>query len=345
MKPLSVLFVLLGIWGVALVVMPREGTADSQFRRISAVRVDDLTMKERIESDLRLQVELAGPKILPAGTPRSVSVTTLINTSKTATHHVVKPGDGSEVGWREPYVYWTATIDRGDGKPVPVPKEKYGRCGLFAWDWPKDAILLKPGEKLELNSWPMLEFQQAGRVSLRAHYAYRRGKPGRSAVEKDQLGLMAGVPNFEIVSDPVVFDVVRPLDVRVKVRQALKAHVKARLSDLLEITLVNQSSEPIVCSSPTLHADARLHLEIEGEFGGWRPKLSKQRSTDGIQRQLKPGEAVSLLGPDEFANGLDGAWVYPKEGKVRLRAGFMPTTWKGNARILSDWVEVRVEKK
>ena len=60
---------------------------------------------------------------------------------------------------------------------------------------------MKPGEKLELNSWPMLEFQQAGRVSLHAHYAYRGGKPGRSAVEKDQLGLMAGVPHFEIVSD------------------------------------------------------------------------------------------------------------------------------------------------
>lgn len=347
MKSFGVLLILLGLVAIALAAMLREGIADSQFNVIFAVRADDRPMKERIESDLRLQVELADPEVLPAGCPRWVKVSNLINTSKTAAYRVVKPGDGSEVGWREPYVYWTATIDRTDGKPVPVPKMRYGRCGLFAWDWPKDAILLKPGDKLELNTWPMLEFQQAGRVSLRAHYAYRGGKAGPSAMEKGQLGLMADVPSFEIVSDPLVFDVIRPLDVRVKAKRALKADVETRLSDLIEITLVNQSSEPIACSSPTLHADARLQLEIEGEFGGWRPNLSEQRSPYGIRGKLKPGEAAPLLGSGEFANGLDGTWEYPKEGKVKLRAAFMPTTWEGNgsSRILSEWVEVPVEKK
>lgn len=345
MKPFVVLFVLLGLFAMALVSMPRKGIADSQFKVISIVRTDDPSMKERIESDLRLQVELAEPKTLLVGSPRWMAATTLINTSKTASHRVVKPGDGSEVGWREPYIYWTATIDRGDGKPMPVPQIRYRRCGLFAWDWPKDVILLKPGDKLELSTWPMLEFQQTGRVSLQAHYAYRGGKLGWSDSEPEKLGLMATVPPFEIISAPLVFDVVRPLDVRVKVKRSLIVDVETHLSDLLEITLVNQSSKPIECSSPTLYADARLYLEIEGEFGGWRPNLSQERSADGIRQKVKPGEAVPLLGSSEFANGLDGTWVYPKEGKVRLRAGFTPTTWKGMTRILSEWVEVRVEKK
>jgi hypothetical protein len=301
--------------------------------------------KERIEADLRLRVELRGPKTVPAGTRPWPSVT-LVNTSRNVAHRVVKPGDGSEVGWREPYVYWTATLDRGDGRPVPVPDSDYVRCGLFDWGWPKDTVLLGARGELPLDFEPLLEFQQAGRVRLRAHYAYHGGggPRSRSRVPPDRIGQLAGVPAFEIISDPVEFDVVRPLDVRVQVKRALTAGVAVRLSDLIEVTLVNQSREPVECASPTLHADARLGLEIEGEFGGWRPALPEQGSTYGVRRVLKPGEAVPLLGRGDFANGLDGTWTYPQAGTVRLRAAYTTTTWKPGADIKSDWVEVRVTK-
>ena len=304
--------------------------------------------KARIEADLCLEVKLDGPKVIAAGDRPWASVM-LVNDSRTTGHPVVKPGDGSDVGWREPFVYWTATIDRGDGKPIPVPKKRYGRCGLFDANWPKDAVALRPGEKLPLDIHSLLEFQQAGHVRLQAHYVYRdkHAPPNRTILEPLQRGLMVGVPGFEIVSKPVEFDVVRPLGIRVKVRMPLKVHAQTRLSDLLEITLVNQSKAPIACSSPTLHATGRLRLEIEGQFGGWPPHLTEQRSTYGIKRTLKPGESEPLLGPGDFANGVDGTWEYPVEDKVRLRASYSMSAGDGGMLIpliWSDWVEVRVEK-
>ena len=330
--------------------MQRFGALSVWLGMVFTSQAADAPSKEQIEKDLRLQVDAKNVKVLQAGTsPRLV--VELVNTSKTVTYPVVKPGDGSEMGWREPHLYWTAIIDRGDGKPSEVPQARYARCGLFAWDWPKDASRLKPGEKLSMRCDPFLEcqlveFQRAGHVRLQAHYAYRagKGKKGGSGLEGKQLGLMEGVPAFEIVSAAVLFDVVRPLDVRVKVKRALKVHVKTSLSDLLEVTLVNQSKEAIEVSSPTLHANARVGFEIEGEFAGWSPDLSEQQSSYGIRRALKPGEAIPLIGPDRFANGLDGSWEYPVEGKVRLRAMYITTTWQPRATILSEWVEVRVEK-
>jgi hypothetical protein len=336
MRAPGVLFFLLGILGGLCVL----------FGTTSAVVSDSLRTRERIEADLRLWVELKGSKTIQAGTTPWLSVA-LVNTSTTPAHWVVKYGDGSEVGWREPYVYWTATLDRGDGKLVPVPRADYRRCGLFNAAWPKDAILLRPGEKMELGFVPLLEFQQPGRVRLRAHYAYHggSGERSRSPVAPDQRRRMTGVPAFEVISDPLEFDVIRPLDIRVKVKWALKAKVETRLSDLVEVVLVNQSADPVTCSSPTLHAGTPLRLEIDGEYGGWPPTLTEERSTYGVRRQVKPGESVPLLGPGEFANGMDGTWTYPKEGKVRLRAVFLvplePWHW---ARIQSEWVEVRVIK-
>jgi hypothetical protein len=307
-----------------------------------AAPANDPVTRQQIEADLRIHVEFKGDKTMQAGTLPLVSAT-LVNTSKKVTHRVIKPGDGSDVGWREPHVYWTATIDRGDGKWVDVPKADYGRCGLFGGDWPKSAIRLAPGEKIPLNQEPLLEFQQAGRVRLRAHYSYEegRGKLSRSRVAPERLDVLIGVPAFEIVSEPVEFTVIRPLDVRVKVKRPLRAQQPIRLSELLEITLVNQSMEAIECSSPTLHAEARLDLQIRGEYGGWRPRLSEQRSAYGIRRTLKAGEALPLLGATEFANGLDGTWEYPEAGKVLLRAAYSTSA---RASIQSDWVEVRVER-
>lgn len=300
---------------------------------------------DRLRADLRLEVSPAKLGPVQAGT-RVWPTATLVNTSPTVGHLVVVPSGGSEVGWREPHVYWTATIDRGDGKPVPVPEDRYARCGHFDSDWQKDVVRLGPGGRLPLG-WlypPLIDFQQAGRVQLRAHYSYR-GTGGKRAdpLPPARLGRMAGVPAFEIVSDPLVFEVVRPLDVRVTVKRPLKAKQEVRLSDLLVVQLVNRSGEPVECSSPTLSGDARLRLEIEARYG-WHPELDSRSAGGGVRRKLAPGGAVPLLGPGEFPNGLDGRWVYPAPGTVKVRAIYTTSTWTPGAWVASDWVEVTVEK-
>lgn len=302
----------------------------------------------QIAADLQLRAEFKGGGPVTAGAGAWVEVR-LVNSSRTVTHRVVKVGHGSEIGYREPYVSWSATIDRGDGKPAPLTDElRYGYCGTclaFASDWPKDAIWLKPGDHLELDIPQKFEFQQAGRVRLQAHYEYRAsGKSNENRFHPDELAFMDGVPPFKLVSNVVEFDVVRPLDVRVGVKRALKVKQKTRLSDLLEVTLVNQSQAPVECSSPTLSANARLSIEIKAEFGGWHPSLTQQATTYGVTRTVKPGESVPLLGVSEFANGLDGMWEYPVTGRVLARAVYTPTSWKYSPPVASEWVEVQVEK-
>jgi hypothetical protein len=308
----------------------------------------ELRKKAQIENDLRLDVGWQGPRQVEPGVDLAVDLT-LVNTSKTQTYRVVKPGDGSEVGWREPYVYFTASVLLADGKRSPVPPAGYGRCGLFAFDWGPDVMELKPGQSLPLKTWvpapsQMLEFQQAGKVQLRAHYAYRGGKGIRSPALAAAHKFMKGVPDFEIVSAPVEFEVVRPLELKVRVKKALKVKAQTRLSDLLEVTLLNQSSTPQPVTVPTLHGDARLEIEIDGQLGGWRPEVSKQLNKEGKQHVLKPGQKTSLFGRGPLANGLDGSWSYPIPDTVRLRAIYRRSTWKPASVIKSSWVEVKVEK-
>jgi len=307
----------------------------------------DIT-KEMAERDLALEVELQSAKTIGPGEPIGLRVS-LKNQSKETTYPVVKPGDGSEIGWREPYVFFTAKRQSDENKWENVPKASYGRCGLFDSNWQKDIVTLKPNESIELKDWlsapsHMLEIQKAGRVRIYVHYRFTRGtlQKGKPAKVESLPKSMKDIPTFELVSDPVELYVLRPLDVRVKVKSPLKAKKKTKLSEILDIQLSNCSMEPITASSPSISADARLRLEIKGKMPGWRPTLTAQKSTYGIKKDLEPRESVSLLGPSEFANGMDGTWEYPVADIVKVRAIYHRSTWKPSAMIASEWVDVKV---
>jgi hypothetical protein len=300
----------------------------------AAVRAEEAISKEQIQKDLRLNVRLLGARKVEPGVPIGVSME-LVNDSKSRTYPVVKTGDGSDFGKRNPHVFFTATITGPDGKDQPVAKARYVRCKLYDVDWKKDVVELGPGRTIDLNPWvpapsTLLEFQQPGHVRLAVHYAC--------------AAIREGVPAFEIVSAPVEFDVVRPLDLVVTVRRPMRSETITGLADLLAVTLVNQSEVPMHVTAPTLAGNARVDFEIDGEFAGWRPNVSKARDSNAVNATLKPGEKASLLGKGELANGIDGTWEYPTEGVVRLRAVYRRSTWKNRSVILSDWVEVKVEK-
>ncbi|MCY2930744.1 MAG: HEAT repeat domain-containing protein, partial [Planctomycetota bacterium] len=273
----------------------------------------------------------------------------LVNASRTREYTVVKPGDGSESGWREPHVYYTAERLTAEGRWTRLAPAPIGRCGLYDSQWQKDVVTLKPGESLALKEWlprpsSVFEFQQAGRYRIRVHYSYRGGQAHKGAASRpaEDLGGMKGVEPFEIVSDPVEISVKRPLNVTLKVRGNLAANQPARLSDLLAIAVSNDSDKPISAGQPTLSAEGRLALQIKAELG-WAPTLDKQNNPHAARMDLQPGRSVSLLGAGEFANGLDGSWTYPRAGTLKLRAGYTPSTWKDIGTVWSDWVNVKVE--
>ena len=304
--------------------------------------------RAQIERDLRLDVTLSTTNTIGPGEHIGLAVA-LVNDSKTTAYTVIKQGDGSDVGLREPHVFITAERKNEDNTWETVPPlPPFLICGLLDTDWEKDVVHLGPSESIKIMVSPdkELELQQEGRLRLRVHYRYNAGA---MADENDEertaaLGKMEGIPAFEIVSLPIELELQRPLDITVTVKSPMKANSNTRLSDILDIHLVNQSASPIEVSSPTLSGDARLQLQIRGKYSGWIPLLHDQNTTYGTKKILTPGEKVAALGPGEFSNGLDGWWEYPVPDTVELRAVYHCSTWKPSPIVISPWVSVPVNE-
>lgn len=294
------------------------------------------------DGGLRLVAELKGPASITAGSRPSIEVA-LLNTSKTTTYRVVKVGEGSYVGRGEPHVNWTGTIDSGDGARVPLSHVPRGGCGNTFDYWPDNAVALPPGARLVQDYPSMFEYQRAGRVRLVANYAYKGGGPD---VEKqhppEAIAFMKGVEPFELVSNPVEFEVVRPLDLQVRVRRPVKVNEVVRLSEVLDVRLVNTGRQPIRCPSPDRGRGTSVCLEIDGGQDRTAIKLSEQNDPHSPTRTLQLGESVGLLGPGGFSNGIDGAWSHPRVGRVRLRAVYRSDYDETAIFLRSEWAEVVV---
>lgn len=309
----------------------------------------EVSSREQIEKDLSLNVALTTPATIRAG--EKVEVTMVLrNQSREVAYPVVRPGDGSTVGWREPYVYFTATVDTGDGVARPVGERPYGRCGFYNDHWRKDATVLKPGDELPLKDWlaepsQMLDFQEGGRVKLVAHYRYRAGAVtpgGVGSGQEEPIGEMAGVPAFEVVSKPVEFEVVQPFEVRLKVKGTLTANKWRKLSELFEVQLVNRSREAIEVAVPTVAGESTLGFQCEGTSGGPAMNVEKQKSAERDTMTLKPGQVVAVLGTGKFANGLDGTWAHYTPATIKVRACFQASAGRYAPVVCSNWAELKV---
>jgi len=268
--------------------------------------------------DLKLIASFDG-KTVWAGTAPSIGLE-LVNTSKANTYLVVRPGDGSETGAREPYVHFTAESLSVQGKWEPIPGFTDRACGLFDWNWPKDVIELKPGDRLRVtNQWiPTTDFhlQHPGRVRVVGHYEYRAGrtKDGKALGTTDR-GRMEGLPAFAIHSERIEFDVIRPLDLRVRVKHPLRVGIEKNVSDVIDVTLTNTTDRPL-----------RVYGSSLGICGGG-PEANNPQLTEGRDRsrwwlELAPGQTVPLLGAGEVASGTDGKWTGRVPGKYMIRASY-----------------------
>lgn len=130
---------------------------------------------------------------------------TLVNEGATP-RQVVRPGDGSDVAWREPAIRWTGEVWQ-DGRWVALPQRAVGRCGLYSSEWQKDVVSLAPGESLvfEWGNYPVaLVLPEHGRIRLTATYDYGAGahrKGGAAA----STGAMGSTPGFTVTSEPLEF--------------------------------------------------------------------------------------------------------------------------------------------
>lgn len=173
--------------------------------------------KPQIAKDLELKAALKGPAKIAAKDALTLEFTlTIVNNAKSVTHTVVKSGDGSECGWREPKISYTAQLQTAEGEWKDVPRQGLGRCGMFDPNWSKDIVDVSPQKQIEVGEWcrypaAMVNLSAPGRYRIVAHYAYGAGKnakglgtaAGQAVPEK-----MKDVPTFELASKPVEIEVV-----------------------------------------------------------------------------------------------------------------------------------------
>jgi hypothetical protein len=181
-----------------------NGTAGRAPEELARERADierDLEIKLSVERTRKIQeVDLIDLRA------------TLVNRGLSA-RWLVKPDDGSSVGWREPYVFYKVEFEAQPGVWVDAPKEQFGRCGNYDVRWDEDLVALEPGGvmPLEREIIPLnhkYNLQTPGRYRITAHYQYKGGTEGRGlhAFSGETVQIppeLFGVPSFEVVSNPV----------------------------------------------------------------------------------------------------------------------------------------------
>ncbi|OAI58043.1 hypothetical protein AYO49_06025 [Verrucomicrobiaceae bacterium SCGC AG-212-N21] len=311
---------------------------------VSAEGADEAApTREQIEKDLELRATLTTPATITAGDAVNVSLT-LHNRSQQTTHAVVLPSDGSESGWREPHIFYSATVDQGTGKAAPIEPTRFARCGLYDFNWHKDIRQLKPGEELKLGEWVpqpsmQFEFQEAGRVKLQAHYRFRAGATKDPNLLNPGTSAMTGVPAFELVSKSMELVVEKPLNVVLRAKSPLVAGKTNSLRDLFDVRLVNQSKDTLEIPEPH---PALVSFQVECKHPDSRPELLALKGRFTGTLRLEPGEEVALIGEGPRPVGIDGMWEYPRAETIRVRAMYLGSLNKRPYTIYSKWVEVEV---
>jgi hypothetical protein len=130
---------------------------------------------------------------------------------------VVKPGDGSEVGWREPWVRFE--VEQNTPGPdgvvawVRLGEPQLGRCGLYDPNWEKDAVALAAGESIPLKDWlpdPAQAFGlKAGTYRVTVRYQFRGGATKGHIPASTPPKVMVGVAPYEVVSKPIELVIVK----------------------------------------------------------------------------------------------------------------------------------------
>lgn len=279
-------------------------------------------LREQIEKDLVLKLELTSKPVIDAGGLVEGKLE-IQNQSRELSHAVVRPGDGSSDGRRGPHVYYTATIRTDDGKSKPLEKLMVGRCGNFDMHWQNDVVDLKPAASLALEDWvPQPEhtfaFQEAGIVTLIAHYDYGTGFRRRGTIPPS----LQGVPAFTLSSSPVEIRVERPLDVVVTPRNLPKLGGKFKIGEVVEIKLVNRSGKDISWNLSDGKAELAITVLVGKGGLNLRPRASGRAALDSGKLELKAGEELVVAGKRGTLPGLEEELELSSTGSLdRLQIG------------------------
>jgi hypothetical protein len=289
--------------------------------------------KPSVERDLVLVATVTSGAVIQPG--QTVETTlTLSNRSRGAVHRVVRPGDGSDDGRREPHVWFTAEMEGADGSWSELPKARRYGCKVFDPDWRDDVVDLQPGESLDVRDWAagpnMYELQLPGRVRLIAHYAYRA-----QPVPAGDVGEMADLAPFEIASEPVYVTVERPLDVSLEVVGEMPAEGRARLGALVNVRVRNDSAEPLRFDPGDWEPVMGFDNTYVADSGAEVPEATENPVT------LAPGESRVVYGT--WSVGHDVQQPRDAASPLRLRVT-LRSREPGGPAVKSAWVSFPAER-
>jgi hypothetical protein len=309
--------------------------------------------RAEIERDLEIKLSIVGPSEIRSSDP--IELRAELKNRGLSERWLVKPDDGSSMGWREPYVFYSVKFEAEPGVWVDAPKERFGRCGNYDVRWDEDLVALPPGGvmPIEREILPIgynFDTQAAGRYRVTAYYKYTGGAEGRGlfsfgeAVEVPPE--LFGTPTFEVASNPVEFTVTRPLDIEIHLKAPLVIGPATPLDSIIEATLVNRSGSDL-----PIPARSEAHgVRVEVESGGWNwfwfsgvetPPLSFARGGD-----LSPGDGVSLF--DGVRVPVGEGWpaheqIRKSTARIRASVWFWPYNDARHFGVSSTWIEVPVE--
>lgn len=273
------------------------------------------TATANAQDGLALEIALKTPTQIEPGAEVNISAR-LVNRGLQPVD-VVKPGDGSEVGWREPWVFYSGTRTAPDGTSHDIPTSMWGRCGFFDQDWVKDIVTLRPGEALDVHTWipepsQALALDVPGVVTVRLHYTYLSTKSSRVPAPVGPHR-MSGIAPFEVVSNPLTLTIASPLTLHAALRPNAKLRVgrTVRLADVFELAVANTSSTPQVVTTPATPATFRIETRPYSYIRGLElpvPIASLSKLA------LAPGDRLPLLGAGARLSRTPGTWTPEEAG-------------------------------
>jgi hypothetical protein len=211
----------------------------------------------------------------------------LENHSPSRTYPIVMSSDGSEVGWREPHVFYTVDAAGSSGGWRKVKANPLMRCGLYAEDWTGDIVLLAPGERRVLpwfDFYSQWDLEGASRVRITAHYVY-----GDHAKDLRKVPpALHPMPQYALASTALELPVEEPLVLELKLSGPLPK-VGEPFAPNVEVFAVNRSNRALPFA--TADQGATLSLEVEVDAHDNEP-TRVSFDADGIS-----GSALDTIAP------------------------------------------------
>ncbi len=168
--------------------------------------------RAEIEQDLAVVLSYTGAAEVEAGDEWPI-VASVVNRSSVRARLLITPDDGSDVGWREPHVFYTVQAEETPGVFREVKELAERRSGSYASAWSKDAVALAPGSSMRLewiaNPGRAFDFLRSGKIHVVAHYKYEGGTKrsfewsDAGAIEWQLPPEIRRLPPFELVSAPL----------------------------------------------------------------------------------------------------------------------------------------------